>query len=93
MHITPVVSLFDTRVGGTRSKVVTKRVYLKLPPTTSRKWFLSNDRDLVAHGHDKESLSETSRPDFISTVRTERWLLRVVVSVVLTVHRDASPET
>ena len=26
----PVVSLFGTRVGGTREKVVTKRVYLKL---------------------------------------------------------------
>ncbi len=28
-----------------------------------------DDRDLVAHGHDKESLTETSRPGFISTVR------------------------
>ena len=29
----PVVCLFGTRVGGTRVKVVTKSVYLKLPTT------------------------------------------------------------
>jgi hypothetical protein len=31
----------------------------------------SDDRDLTAHGHDEESLSETRRPDFISTVRPD----------------------
>jgi hypothetical protein len=29
--------------------------------------FFNDDRDLVTHGHVKESLSETRRPDFIST--------------------------
>jgi hypothetical protein len=31
----------------------------------------SDDRDLGAHGHGKESLPETSRPGFISTVRPD----------------------
>jgi hypothetical protein len=58
-------------MSGTRAKVVTKRVYLKLPATTSREWIFNNDQDLGAHGHDKESLSETNRPGFISTVRSD----------------------
>jgi hypothetical protein len=32
-------------MGSTREKVVTKRVNLKLPATTSRKRLFSNDRD------------------------------------------------
>ena len=64
----PVVFLFGTRVSGTRAKVVTKRVYLEFPATTSRKWLLRNHWDLGAHGSGKECLPETSRPGFISTV-------------------------
>jgi hypothetical protein len=40
----PVVSLFDTRVGGTSTEMDTKGVYLKLPATTSR------ERDLTKSG-------------------------------------------
>jgi hypothetical protein len=46
---------------GTFTKVFTKRVYLELPPTTIRSWFFSDELDLGAHGHGKESLPETSR--------------------------------
>jgi hypothetical protein len=44
---------------------VNRTVYfqLKLPATTNHDQLFSDDQDLVAHGHDKESLSETSRPD------------------------------
>jgi hypothetical protein len=32
----PVVNLLDTRVGGTRTEVVPKRIDLKLPATANR---------------------------------------------------------
>jgi hypothetical protein len=58
-------------MDSTRTKVVTKRVYLKLPTTTRNERVFSNDRDLRDHGHDKESLTETNRPGFISTERPD----------------------
>ncbi len=67
----PVMRLFDTRMTGTSTEMVSHRIHLKLPPTTRRLWFLSDDRDLGGHGHDKESLSETTRPVLISTVRPD----------------------
>jgi hypothetical protein len=42
---------------------------MELPGTTSHWWVFSDDRDLGVHGHGKGRLSETRRPDFISTVR------------------------
>jgi len=51
-----VVSLLGTRVCGTSTEMMR---------------LVSNDRDLGAHGHGKESLPETSRPGFISTVRPD----------------------
>jgi hypothetical protein len=42
---------------------------LELFATTSRERLLSNNRDLDAHGRDKECLTETSRPGFIATMR------------------------
>ncbi len=62
------MNLLDTRVGGTRVKVITKRVYLKLPATTTREGFLRNHWNLGAHDGGKECLSETSRPDLISVM-------------------------
>jgi hypothetical protein len=56
---------------GTSTQVVTQRVHLELPATTSRESLFSDDRNLDAHGHDKESLSKTNRPGFISTVRPD----------------------
>ncbi len=61
------MSLLGTRVG-TRSEVVTKRVYLKLPATTTREGLLHNHWDLGAHGGGKECLPETRRPDLISVM-------------------------
>ncbi len=67
----PVMRLFVTRMRGTSTEMVSHRIHLKLPPTTRRLWFFSDDRDLGGHGHDKESLSETTRPVFISPVRSD----------------------
>ena len=39
--------------------------------TTSRERFLHNHWDLSVYGGGKESLSKTSRPGFISTVRPD----------------------
>jgi hypothetical protein len=63
-----VMSLLDTRVGGTHGKLITKRVYLKLPATTTREGFLHNHWDLDVHDGGKECLSETSRPCLISVM-------------------------
>ena len=63
--------LFDTRMGGTSTEMVSHRIQVKLPPTTSRQWFFSDDRDLGDHGHVNESLSETRRPVFVYTVRPD----------------------
>jgi hypothetical protein len=41
---------------------------VELLATTSRERLFSDDRHLGANGHDKECLSETNRPGFISTV-------------------------
>ena len=51
--------------------MITKRVYLKLPETTTREGFLHNHWDLRLDTHDcgKECLSETSRPGLISVMR------------------------
>ncbi len=67
----PVVRLFDTRVSGTRAKVVTQTIYLKFPATTSCERLLRNRWDLGTHGGGEESLSETNRQGFISTVRLD----------------------
>jgi hypothetical protein len=63
------VSLLGIQVGGTRAKVITKRVYLKLLATTTREGLLCNHWDLVAHDGGKECLPETSRPALISAMR------------------------
>jgi hypothetical protein len=44
---------------------------LKFPATTSRERLLRNHWDLGAHGGGKESLSKTSRPGLVSTVRPD----------------------
>jgi hypothetical protein len=49
----PIVSLLGIRVRSTRAKVITKRVYLKLPATTTRERLLRNRWDLGAHGGGK----------------------------------------
>jgi hypothetical protein len=49
--------------------VVTQRVHLELPETTSRSQLFSDDWDLDSHGHVKESLLKTRRPGFIFTTR------------------------
>jgi hypothetical protein len=67
----PVVSLLNTRVVGTSAEVVTKIIELELFATTNRERLLSNNRDLGVHGLDKECLSETCRPTFISTMRSD----------------------
>jgi hypothetical protein len=64
LHNRPVMSHFDTRMSGTSTEKVAHRIQQKLPATTSREGLW----DLVAHGHGKESLSETIRPFFISKV-------------------------
>ncbi len=38
----PIVRLLGTRVDSTRVKVITQRVYLKLPATTTREGLLRN---------------------------------------------------
>jgi hypothetical protein len=43
---------------------------LKFPATTSRERLLRNHWDLGAHGGGKECLPKTSRPGFVSTVRS-----------------------
>jgi hypothetical protein len=65
------VNLLGTRVCGTRAKVITKRVYLKLPATTTRQGFLRNHWNLGAHDGGKECLSETRRPDLISVMSAD----------------------
>ncbi len=67
----PVVSLFGFRMSGTSTEMVSHRIQQELPATTNHWWISSDDRDLGVHGHDKEGLSETSRPGFISTVGPE----------------------
>ena len=67
----PDVILLKTRVGGTSVDMVTKSIELELFATTTRESLFSNNRDLGAHGRDKECLSETSRPVFISTMRSD----------------------
>ena len=67
----PVVRLFGPRVSGTRAKVVTQTIYLKFPATTSCERLLRNRWDLGTHGGGEESLPETSRQGFISTVRPD----------------------
>ena len=61
----PVVSLLDTRVGGTRAEVVTKRVYLKLPETTSRERYFRQEWNVRSNERGKKGLTETSRPGLI----------------------------
>jgi hypothetical protein len=56
-------------MSGISTKMVSHHIQLKFPATTIRE--RKNDRDLGAHGHGKESLSETSRTGFISTVRSD----------------------
>jgi hypothetical protein len=56
-------------VGSTRAKVITTRVYLKLPATTTREGLLRHHWDVGTHGGGKECLSETSRPGLISSMR------------------------
>ncbi len=63
------MGLLGTRVGSTRAKVITTRVYLKLPATTTREGLLRHHWDLGAHGGGKGCLSETSRPGLISSMR------------------------
>ncbi len=85
----PFVSLLGIRVGGTSTEMVTKRIELELFATTIRERLLSNNRDLGAHGRGKECLSETSRPDFISTMRpdlpqvTHRFVVQKTLGVIL----------
>jgi hypothetical protein len=67
----PVMSLVGTRMSGTSTEMVSHRIQLILPATTSCERLFSDDRDLGAHGHGKESLPETSRPGFISTVSSD----------------------
>jgi hypothetical protein len=45
----PVVSLFDTRMVGTSTEVITQCIYLKLSATTNRKRLLRNHWDLNTH--------------------------------------------
>ncbi len=45
--------------------MVTKSMELELFATTIRERILSNNRSLGVHGRGKESLSETTEPDFI----------------------------
>jgi hypothetical protein len=60
---------------------------LELFETTRREWFLNNNRDLGVHGRDKECLSETSRPDFISTMSPDvsqtNGMERVIILLLL----------
>jgi hypothetical protein len=44
----PVVSLLDTRIGGTSTEMITQYIYLKLSATTNRKQLLCN-WDLNVH--------------------------------------------
>jgi hypothetical protein len=53
--------LFDTRMNGTSTEMVSHRIQLKLPVTTNHYRVFRDDGDLDAHGHDKESMSETTR--------------------------------
>jgi hypothetical protein len=64
-----VMILFDTRVRGTSTEMVSHRVI--------------DDRDLGAHGHAKESLPETRRPGFISTVRPDLSQSTTLVSELI----------
>ncbi len=67
----PVMSLFGNRMSGTSTEMVSHRIQLKPSTTTRRYRIFNDDRDLGVHDQGKESLSETSRPDFISTVRPD----------------------
>ena len=64
----PVVSLLDTRVGGTLVEVVNKSIYLELLGTTNREWYFLKERNLGSNGRDKKGLSETRRPGLISVM-------------------------
>jgi hypothetical protein len=61
----------DLEAIGASAKVVTRSIELELFATTSRESLNNNNRDLDAHGRGKECLSETSRPGFISTMRSD----------------------
>ncbi len=50
---------------------VPKGINLKPLPTTNQEWYFWRDRDLCADRHNKKSLSETSRPVLISTMRPD----------------------
>jgi hypothetical protein len=80
-------------MSGTSTEMVSHRVQMELPVTTRHQRFFSDDRDLDVNGHDKESLSETRRPDFISTVRSDlpqtTWMERENPPVVER-HRPGS---
>jgi hypothetical protein len=67
----PVVSLLGTRVDGASAEVVTKRVYLKPPATTSREQHFRKERDLDSNRRRKEGLSETRRPGLIFVIRSD----------------------
>jgi len=64
------VSLLGTRVCGTSTDDHPEHL---VGTSCNHKplRLVNNDRDLGAHGHVKESLSDTRRPAFISTVRSD----------------------
>ena len=69
----PVVSLLDTRMGGTSVEVITKSIYLELFPTTTREWHFRKEWNVGSNGRvtQKKGRSETSRPNLISVMRPD----------------------
>jgi hypothetical protein len=54
-----------------KRSVIWSTIELELFPTTNRGRLIRNNRGLDTHGRDKECLSETRRPVFISTMRSD----------------------
>ena len=67
----PVVSLLDTRMGGTSAEVVPDRINLKLPTTAIRQRQLLQVRYISNDTRGKKYPSVTIRPGFMSVMRPD----------------------
>jgi hypothetical protein len=72
----PVVCLFDTRMRGTSTEMITQGIQVELPTTTNTRGVSVNDRDLGAHCHGKE-YKGTRYSDGDRALVVELWLHRV----------------